>query len=157
MRWTNGPRPLVFLAALAAAGLAAPAARAANPHFNTAPSITINSDGTVTVCGTITGIGNQDIVVQLTVEGTMTVVYYNPGEKKPVGWNKEPVKVIAGKTIPKELIQNGNASFCVSTTKPVAKPAPNPNWTVVIQDVKITKVTLSVTQGGKTTSFTYTY
>jgi hypothetical protein len=149
--------PLFLLAALVAAGLSASAARAANVHFNSPPTITINSNGTVNAQGTLVGIGNKDLTVTLTVEGTMVVFYYNPGGNQPVGWNKEPVKTIAVQFIPKTLTQNGTASFNLTSPKPVAKPAPNPNWTVVIQSVKITKVTISVTQGGQTTNFTFNY
>ena len=149
-------RPFFLLAALAA-GLTATAARAANPHFNSPPTITINSDGTVNAQGTITGIGNKDLIVTLTVEGTMVVFYFNPGGNQPVGWNRDPVKEIAVQFIPKTLTSNGNASFNLTSPKPVARPAPNPNWTVVIQSVKITKVTISITQAGKTTNFVFNY
>jgi hypothetical protein len=145
-------RNLVYSAALAVVGLAASPALAQNPHLNTAPTITVNSDGTVTVTGTITGLGNKDVTVTLEVTGIATVVYYNPANHKPMGWNKEPVKSIAFTTIPVTLIKNGNASFSVTTAKPVLSPAPNPKWTVELQSLEITSVTVTVEQGGKVTT-----
>jgi hypothetical protein len=150
-------RPLV--AALLLLALTAGTALAANVHLKgkSGPSFTDNGL-TLTAAGTLTGLGNGDILVSLTTTGEPTVTCTNPsGSNDPPGQNPADLVLGGQQAIPSSQVKNGNVSFNVTTSAPEqpqsAKDAgcPSNQWTATITDVDFSghEATLTVRQGGQ--------
>ena len=133
--------------------LAAPA-YASSVHLkppNRNPTFT---DGglTLNVAGALAGLGNADLVIQLTAAANVTATCTNPsGANQPPGHNPAPITVTGSQAIPADAIKNGNVNFNVTTTPPAtpipgAPGCPNPNWTESITDLAFTSATLLVEQ-----------
>lgn len=156
-------RILVILATiLMATFLTAPAANAASPHFKKGGSPTCTttpsgSSSSTTCTASLAGLGNGDLVIKVTVEGTATYQCRNQGGNIAPGQNKVLVgPVTQPTTIPGSQIKNGNVTF---TTDPAVLTAPstanwqdagcpNSNWTGVNPTLTTTKVTMTISQGG---------
>ena len=133
------------------------AAVAASPHFKNggSPVCTI-SGGQATCTGSIAGLGNQDVVIVLDVQGFATFNCVSPGGNASPGQNKVPFQGTTTQTIPSNQIKNGNLSFNV--TSPSSQPTataqqagcPNPNWTTTLASATVTSITLTISQGGQT-------
>ena len=111
-------------------------ALAANPHFLGSPTFTSNNQR-LTVCATVTGVGNQDLTVVVTATATTTC--RNKGGNVPPGLT-ETVSGTATNIHP----ENGRADFCV-TTGSASNPCPDgmrPSTT-------FSNVRIQVYQGGK--------
>jgi hypothetical protein len=81
----------VFVAVIATAALAVPAALAVSPHFISA-SAALNNDGTLTGSFKEAGLGtNQNINYTLSADGTATYVCVNKGGANPSAQNKTTV------------------------------------------------------------------
>jgi hypothetical protein len=141
--------------------IAAPAALAASPHFKKGgtPVCTVTGSGTsqsVSCTGTLTGLGNEDLVIETTVSGFAVYECQNRGGNLAPGQNKvlegpvtEPTVVPAGE------ITNGNVTFTAGATleaEPTVSGAevgcPNGNWTGINPTLTITSVSLEISQGG---------
>jgi hypothetical protein len=125
---------------------------AANVHLKGQPAFRDNGT-TATVCATLTGLGNQDLIITLIGEGTETVACLNPAGNFAPG-NPGGVTVAGQTTIPSSQIKNGTVTFCVTTTAPTCQSAkkcgcPNNNWSATVVDVNFTDLSLVVEQGGK--------
>ena len=79
---------IIAVLSLMMMALAAVPALAANPHFLRGPTFTDNGT-TVTTTGTIAGLGNQDVTVQVLASGTGTVTCTNPAGKVAPGQDQE--------------------------------------------------------------------
>jgi hypothetical protein len=114
--------------------------------------------------GSLSGLGNGDVTIKLTVTGaTATTICTSPGGNAAPGQNRNNVTVIGQTFIPASEIKNGNLNFTVLTQAPIspvpgAPDCPNPNWTETINDVnfKGATATITVTQFGVDTTFTFT-
>ena len=124
-------------------------ANAANVHFVGDPVFQDTGEN-LDACFKLAGLGNKDITVTLSVTGTATVIYFNPGGNEPPGQNKVPITAVTSKTIPASEIKNGTVSVCLESPDVVVPPAPNENWVTEVQDVSFETATITVTQKGKT-------
>jgi len=123
-------------------------ANAANVHFKAEPTF-VDQGNTLEACVSLAGLGNKDVTITVAVTGTATITYINPGSNQPPGQNKIPISAIATTTIPSNQIKNGNVTVCLETADIEPPDAPNPNWTVDVEDVSFSTATITVVQKGK--------
>ena len=150
-------RVLVTTIAISLFAVLATTAFAASAHFKKggSPVCTI-SGGQATCSGAIAGLGNQDVVITLDVQGVATFNCVSPGGNASPGQNKVPFQGTTTQTIPSNQIKNGNLNFNVtspsSTPTATAEQAgcPNPNWTTTLASATVTSITLTIAQGGQT-------
>jgi hypothetical protein len=144
----------IFIAALSFVLLVPVAVSAANVHL--VGDLTVTDNGTtLTVSGKLAGLGNKDVIITVSASGLARITCINPGGNEAPGISKK-VDVTATTTIPASEVRekNGNVEFSLSTPSP-APPTPteagcpNDNWTVRIDDVIFTIVTLTVVQNKK--------
>jgi hypothetical protein len=142
---------------------------AASPHFKQGGTPTCTFSGTtsipVTCTGTLAGLGNDDLVLNLSVRGSAVYQCQNNGGNIAPGQNKVLIGPATSSTsIPAGQIKNGNLTF---TTNPATLTAsttvsstvagcPSNNWTGVNPIVTLTSITLVIQQPAGTTIFTCT-
>ena len=161
-------RIIVILAACFVATIAfASPAVAASPHLKKGGEPVCSFSGTtsipVTCTATLSGLGNQDVKVHLSVSGFALYQCQNGGGNIVPGQNR----VLAGPAtsdtaIPASAIKNGNLTF---TTNPATLTAaatvggdvaacPNNNWTGVNPTLALTDIGLVIEQPPGTPIFT---
>lgn len=140
-------RKLLFILPLVV--LAAASSYAANPHFVGTPCFNVVNNS-LQACFKIAGLGNQDVTVTVTGNGTITRICYNPAGHPAPGQNRFPMRTTAQQSFPASYFQNGNVTVCLTTNPPLAPACPNGNWHAVITDVSFTNARIVVTQGGRT-------
>jgi hypothetical protein len=124
------------LAAMALVALVVAPAGAAKPHFVVGPNFT-TVDGALRATGSIAGLGNADVTIDLTATGVTTCT--NRGGNVPPG----QTETVAGSQTITD-VKNGRVNFDV-TTASVSNPCPDgmrPTTT-------FTSAVLTVTQGGQ--------
>jgi hypothetical protein len=132
------------------------AAYASNVHLKPPSSEPTFIDGGLTLNASagLAGLGNTDLVINMTAHADATATCTNPGgATQPPGQNPAPVTVSGTQAIPASAIKNGNVTFSVTTTAPVtpiagAPGCPNPSWTEDITDLSFTDATIVVNQPG---------
>jgi hypothetical protein len=152
---------------LATAALTATAAFASSPHFKHGgtPVCTITSgtnSASVQCTASLTGLGNGDLHINVTVSGFAVYQCQNNGNNIAPGQNR----VLEGPattptTIPGGQIKNGNVTFttepavlsAASTVSGAAAGCPNPNWTGVNPQLTVTSIELSIQQDPATSPF----
>jgi hypothetical protein len=141
---------IIAVLSMLVVALAAVPALAANPHFLSGPTFTDNGT-TVTATGTIAGLGNEDVTVEVLATGTGTVTCTNPAGNVAPGQDQE---INTSGTVTGLEVKNGRVTFSV-TTEPPEQPTdatdagcPNDKWTATITDVEFTSATINVFQGG---------
>jgi hypothetical protein len=117
--------------------LVAAVAIAANVHFIGSPKITENGNRSLTVCGTLAGLGNQDVTVE--VSATASTTCTNRGSNDPPGL-KETVSGSVSNLHP----ENGSVKFC-ATTSGAGDPCPKP----MRPSTTFSDVVVKVYQGGR--------
>ena len=146
----------LFILGVVAATLAiVSVASAASPHYkggkNAGPSFT-DTGLTLTAAGSVSGLGNADVLITVTAVGDPTALCTNPGDQSKVpGQNPAPAEVTGSQAIPASEVKNGNLSFSLATEAPEspipgAPDCPNPGWTETITDMAFTSVTLTIEQ-----------
>jgi hypothetical protein len=148
-------RSKVVLIVIATLVFGVSAAVAANVHFKKSPPLTFNDGGlTLNATGALTGLGNGDIVIQLTAQGQPVATCTNGGQHQAPGQNPAVVTLGGLQAIPGSQVKNGNVGFNVDTGGPQtpipgAPGCPNGNWTEDINDVIFSgfNATITVFQG----------
>jgi hypothetical protein len=105
--------------------------------------------------GSLSGLGNQRLVITLAAEGLIEGTCTNPGtgEQRPPGQNPSSFTVTGEQLIlPENFDQNGNVTFEVNTADPTnisAREAgcPNNRWDWEATSVDFTAATLTIRQG----------
>lgn len=152
----------LIAAALLALIVAAPSATAASPHFKKggSPTCDISASGasSSTTCqASLSGLGNGDLVIEVTVSGFALYQCQNGGGNTAAGQNKVLEGPVTAPTIiPGSQIKNGNVSFrtepAVLTADPTVSGAaagcPNPNWTGVNPTLTVTNIKMTISQNG---------
>ena len=132
---------IFVVTALVTAGLAASAAVAANVHFKHGSPVFSDQGLFLKASGSLTGLGNGDVVITLTATGQPVATCTNPaGATQPPGQNPAEVTLTGVQQLPQSEIKNGNLAFSVNTSSPVtpipgAPGCPNSHWTEDITDV----------------------
>jgi hypothetical protein len=153
---------LAIIAVLLLALVPLSAALAESPHFTHGgePVCTVTNSGasSSTVCtAELAGLGNQDLVINVTVSGSAVYQCRNQGGNIAPGQNKVLVgPATAPTTIPASAIKNGRVQFTTdaavltapSTVSGEAAGCPNPNWTGVNPTLTTTNITMTISQGG---------
>jgi hypothetical protein len=150
---------LVMLMVVSTLGLMASGASAASPHFKKGgePVCTISGSGgsaTVTCKGSLAGLGNDDLRINVTVAGFAVYQCRNQGGNIAPGQNKVLVgPTTTPTTIPSGEIKNGNLSFTAAATltAPTTVSAadagcPNSNWIGVNPTLTVTSISVSFEQ-----------
>jgi hypothetical protein len=146
--------PAVLFTVLMVLGLAVVPALASSVHLkggsNAAPTFTDNGL-TLSASGSLSGLGNGDIVVDLTASGNPTALCTNNGGNSAPGQNPASVTLTGEQFIPQSQVKNGTVGFNVATQPPQspvpgAPACPNSNWTETITDVAFTSATITVQQ-----------
>jgi hypothetical protein len=155
-------KALVVLLVPLTLGLVANAAMAASPHFKRggSPTCTVSTSGSTssTVCSaSLAGLGNETLVINVTVAGEAVYQCQNNGGNTAPGQNRVLVgPVTSPTTIPADQIKNGNVSFTTNaavltapaTVTGAEAGCPNPNWTGVNPILTTTSITMTISQGG---------
>ena len=159
---------LMTLLVPAMLGLMATPALAASPHFKHGgePTCTISTSGssaTVVCTGSITGLGNADVLIKTTVSGFAVYQCQNRGGNIAPGQNK----VLEGPSttptlIPSGEVKNGNLTFTTNPNTLTAAPTvsgaaagcPGGNWTGVNPTLTVTSISLVIEQPPGTVIFT---
>lgn len=152
-------RIAITLAVLVAAvGMTAASALAASIHFKqgTSPSAAISGaqNETLTVAGTLVGLGRQPGTITLDASGFVSSQCANPGTNgKVVEAHSGTTELASGSVSinPDSITKSGNYPFQVSATANPTSQCPNPNWTQS-STVVFTSYTLTVTQGSNSTT-----
>lgn len=110
---------------------------AANAHFIGSPTVTQNNNRSLTICGTIAGLGNEDVTIVVSAKATTTCT--NNGGKVPPGLTE----TLSG-SISNLRPENGKVKFCASTNA-AGDPCPGPMKPLT----SFSDVTVKVYQGGK--------
>ena len=149
-------RKLLTTGALAVTAMAfgTTQAIAANPHFIGSPTVTDNGSS-LTLSGSVAGLGNEDVLVVVTATGTVDIECTNPAGNVAPGQRK--IVDLTGSTIIEDP-KNGRIWFSVTTAEPETdgaflnvngrwvKVCPNRQWTAAVTDVTFTQATVEIYQ-----------
>ena len=124
---------------------------AVSVHFKRNSPTAFDNGLTLTMAGVVAGVGNGDLVVNLSATADPTTLCTNQGGNEAPGQNPGAVTVTGSVAIPGSAIKNGNAVFSVITSSPpqptaAAAGCPNNNWTASITDLAFTSATLTILQ-----------
>jgi len=149
-------RTFLVLLVTVAFGVSTSVAVAGNVHFKNGggPSPTTSGDSlTLTVDGTLVGLGVAPGTIELDVFGTLTTTCQNPGTNDKIVASQGGSGPIASGTVainPDNITKSGNYTFTVSATASGGS-CPNSNWTKTVT-ANFTSYNLVVTQGSKVTT-----
>lgn len=141
---------ITLLTLLAVASISTLVVWADNPHYRRGPSV-VDNGLTATATGSITGLGNGDVIVTLSFpNATGTTTCSNKGGNQAPGQNPATPAATSGSAFIDDP-KNGNLSFTVTTAPPPnptpqAAGCPNGNWTAAFDNITFGNGTLTIQQ-----------
>lgn len=141
---------ITLLILLAVATISTLVVWADNPHYRRGPSV-VDNGFTATATGSITGLGNGDVIVTLSFpDATGTTVCSNKGGNQAAGQNPATPAATSGSQFI-DNPKNGNLSFTVTTDPPPnptsqAAGCPNGNWTAAFDNITFGNGTVTIQQ-----------
>ena len=116
-------------------------------HFVVDPTV-VDNGTTLTVSGSVAGLGNGDVTATVNAQGTGTVVCTNPAGNIASGQTQDVN--VSGSTVITD-VKHGSVTFSVTTIAPKApaNACPNPKCTAAITDVQFSSATLIIAQSGQ--------
>lgn len=141
---------ITLLTLLAVASISTLVVWADNPHYRRGPSV-VDNGLTATATGSITGLGNGDVIVTLSFpNATGTTTCSNKGGNQAAGQNPATPAATSGSAFIDDP-KNGNLSFTVTTAPPPnptpqAAGCPNGNWTAAFDNITFGNGTLTIQQ-----------
>jgi len=147
-----------FIVLLLSAGLTlvlgAQVAHAQNPHFVPSNPAVFTDLGTqLQVTGTITGLGQEPLIVTVEADAVADVECFNPGNPRqgPVPGQSQTLTVAGttGEVLPDRQGRFVLAAGTLVTEEPIvtgAEACPNPMWTAVVTDVTFSNIRVFVEQ-----------
>ena len=141
---------ITLLTLLAVASISTLVVWADNPHYRRGPSV-VDNGLTATATGSITGLGNGDVIVTLSFpDATGTTICSNKGGNQAPGQNPATPAATSGSAFIDDP-KNGNLSFTVTTAPPTnptpqAAGCPNGNWTAAFDNITFGSGTLTIQQ-----------
>ena len=142
---------ITLLTLLAVASISTLVVWADSPHYRRGPSV-VDNGFTATATGSITGLGNGDVIVTLSFpNATGTTLCTNKGGTTAPGQNPATPAATSG-SLAIDDPKNGNLSFTVTTVpppNPSAADAGCPNaktWTAAFDNITFGDGTLTIQQ-----------
>lgn len=141
---------ITLLTLLAVATISTLVVWADSPHYRRGPSV-VDNGFTATATGSITGLGNGDVIVTLSFpDATGTTVCSNKGGNQAAGQNPATPAATSGSQFV-DNPKNGNLSFTVTTDPPPnptsqAAGCPNGNWTAAFDNITFGNGTVTIQQ-----------
>lgn len=141
---------ITLFSLLVVASIAVIAVRAGSPHYKKGP-VVVDNGFTATATGSVTGLGNGDIIVTLSFpNATGTTTCTNPGGNQAAGQNPATPAATSGSQFIDDP-KNGNLSFTVTTSPPAnptpqAAGCPNGSWTAAFDNITFGAGTLTIQQ-----------
>ena len=134
---------IAFATAAAAALTFAAVAFAQSGHFVGTPTCT-DQGTTVSCSGKVAGLGGTTFEIRVSATGTASVTCTNPAGNVAPGQSFTATSTGSGG--PQPTPTNGQYSFSVSSTTPVApaRSCPNRQWTATVTDVSFTTATITL-------------
>ena len=140
---------------------------AASPHFKrggepTCTTATSGSSASVVCTAKLAGLGNDDLLITVTVSGEAVYQCQNAGGNTAPGQNRVLIgPAVAPTFIDADAIKNGNLTFTTNpavltapaTVSGAAAGCPNPNWTGVNPVLTVTDISLVIEQPPGTVIF----
>ena len=142
----------ITVAAAVALGMAG-LAWGASVHFKPRSPTALDAGMTLTVAGTLAGLGNGDVTITLTALADTSTTCTNQGGNQAPGQNPGDITTAGATMIPSTQVKNGSLTFTVSTNPPPQPTAmeagcPNGNWSAAYTDLAFTSAVIQVQQGG---------
>ena len=150
-------KTIIVVACFAAMALTAQSALAGNVHFKNGGgpfnAVSGGSGETLTISGTLVGLGVAPGTIDLDAFGTLSTTCQNPGTNSKIVTPHSGSGPIAQGSVainPDSITKSGNYTFQVSATASGGS-CPNSNWIKTIA-VVFTSYSLTVTQGSQVTT-----
>ena len=141
---------ITLLTLLAVASISTLVVWADNPKYRKGPAV-VDNGFTATATGTLTGLGNGDVIATLTFpNATGTTTCTNPGGNEAAGQNPATPASTSGSVFI-DNPKNGTLSFTVTTVPPPnptpqAAGCPNGQWTAAFNNITFGTGTLTIQQ-----------